>query len=165
MIMDGVSRDCQTAWNRRFSAGSIGTPVFDSRLSQKVCNTHVEARLAGPGRYASLDVQNPNLQRATRTQPDSYLHCGIGPPGLPRAHLFTRWACVPARRTNHPSSLETSSLSAASSGIPASCMAEKKVDWMSHALHLRGVMAIVTSSVCSSNGPTVARVTWVRKEL
>ena len=87
MIMDGVSRDCQTAWNRRFSAGSNGTPVFDSRLSQKVCNTHVEAGLAGPGRYAGLDVQNPNLQRATRTQPDTYLHCGIGPRGLPRAQL------------------------------------------------------------------------------
>src|SRR5215207_2126794 len=55
-----------------------------------------------------------------------------------------------------PSRLEPA-LSAASSWIPASCTAEKKVDRMSHVLHLRGVMAIVTSSVCSSSGPTVAR--------
>ena len=82
--MDGVSRYCQTAWNRRFSAGLIGTPVFDSTLNHKVCNTYVEAeQLAGPGRYASLDGQNPNLQRATLTQPDSDPHYGIGPRGLP----------------------------------------------------------------------------------
>ena len=53
-----------------------------------------------------------------------------------------------------PSRLEPA-LCAASSGIPASCTAAKKVDQISHALHLRGVMVIVTSSVCSSSGPTV----------
>ena len=36
-------------------------------------------------------------------------------------------------------------------------MAEKKVERMYHALHLRRAMAIVTSSVCSSSGPTVVR--------
>jgi hypothetical protein len=99
MNIDGVSRDCQIAWTRRFS-GLIGTPVFGSTLNHKVCNTYVEAELAGPGRYASLNGQNPNLQRATRNQLDSDPHCGIGPRGLPGVHLFTRWACVPPRPTD-----------------------------------------------------------------
>ena len=33
---------------------------------------------------------------------------------------------------------------------------DEKVERMSHALHLREVMAIVTSSACSSSGPTIA---------
>ena len=48
-----------------FSGGPNGHPVFDSQLSHKVCNKYVEAALAGRGHYASLDVQNPNFQRAT----------------------------------------------------------------------------------------------------
>jgi hypothetical protein len=55
-----------------------------------------------------------------------------------------------------PSRLEPA-LCAASRGIPASCMAAKKVDRISHALHLRGVMVIVTSSVCCSSDRTVTR--------
>ena len=63
--MDGVSQDYHTAWSRCFLAGLMGTPVFDSQLSHKVCNKYVEPALAGRGHYASLDVQNPNFQRAT----------------------------------------------------------------------------------------------------
>src|SRR5215218_8444444 len=55
-----------------------------------------------------------------------------------------------------PSRLEPA-LCAASSGIPASCMAAKKEDRISHALHLRVVMVIVTSSVCCSSDRTVTR--------
>src|SRR5215216_3197253 len=29
-IMGGISRDCQTAWNRRFTTAPISAPVFDS---------------------------------------------------------------------------------------------------------------------------------------
>jgi len=42
--MDGVLRDCHTAWNRRFTMAPIGVAVFDSRLNYKVCTTRAWKR-------------------------------------------------------------------------------------------------------------------------
>jgi len=55
-----------------------------------------------------------------------------------------------------PSRLEAA-LCAASSGIPASCTAAKKVDQISHALHLCAVVA--------RTGGTAGRVTAYAKSL
>lgn len=48
-------------------------------------------------------------------------------------------------------------LPTSSSGIPASRTAAKRVDSISHALHPRGVTAIVASSFSSRNCPTAAK--------